>query len=293
MGAFDGAVKIGAQAIETDVHLTKDNVVVLSHDATLKRCFGRPEKLLDVDWSLVSTLSTLAEPKQHMPRLQDLLEYLAAPGREDIWLVLDIKVSMSMRCVRSATDFLTAVQMDNDADDIMRLIAQTISLVPSNAKIPWSKRIILGCWAAKYIPLATKYLAGFPITHIGFSLAYARQFLEAPNVSFNMLLQILMAPGGRKFIDDCKKAGRPVLAWTVNTEEKMKWCIRNEIDGVMTDDPKLFLEVCRRYEGREEKEMRNEKLSWSLWIDVIRIWLMAYLFGFLYRNRFAIKQRLS
>ena len=31
MGAFKGAVEVGAQAIETDIHLTKDDVVVLSH----------------------------------------------------------------------------------------------------------------------------------------------------------------------------------------------------------------------------------------------------------------------
>lgn len=31
MGAFVGAVKAGAHAIETDIHLSKDGVVVLSH----------------------------------------------------------------------------------------------------------------------------------------------------------------------------------------------------------------------------------------------------------------------
>jgi hypothetical protein len=31
MGAFQGAVEAGAHAIETDIHLTKDDVVVLSH----------------------------------------------------------------------------------------------------------------------------------------------------------------------------------------------------------------------------------------------------------------------
>lgn len=31
MGAFRGAVEVGANAIETDVHVTKDGVVVLSH----------------------------------------------------------------------------------------------------------------------------------------------------------------------------------------------------------------------------------------------------------------------
>jgi len=31
MGAFRGAVEVGAHAIETDIHLSKDGVVVISH----------------------------------------------------------------------------------------------------------------------------------------------------------------------------------------------------------------------------------------------------------------------
>ena len=31
MGAFEGAVKVGAHALETDLHISKDDVVVLSH----------------------------------------------------------------------------------------------------------------------------------------------------------------------------------------------------------------------------------------------------------------------
>jgi len=31
MGAFRGAVEVGAEGLETDVHLTRDGVVVLSH----------------------------------------------------------------------------------------------------------------------------------------------------------------------------------------------------------------------------------------------------------------------
>ncbi|TVY84567.1 Phosphatidylglycerol phospholipase C [Lachnellula suecica] len=36
MKAFEGAVEIGAHIIETDLHLTKDGVVVLSHVSFLK-----------------------------------------------------------------------------------------------------------------------------------------------------------------------------------------------------------------------------------------------------------------
>lgn len=31
MGAFRGAAQVGSHGIETDIHLTKDDVVVLSH----------------------------------------------------------------------------------------------------------------------------------------------------------------------------------------------------------------------------------------------------------------------
>ncbi|KAI1773459.1 PLC-like phosphodiesterase [Hypoxylon cercidicola] len=80
MAAFRGAVDVGADAIETDLHLSRDGVVVLSHDATLKRCFGVPRKVAECGWEYLSTLRTLCEPRQSMPRLVDLLEYLNAPG---------------------------------------------------------------------------------------------------------------------------------------------------------------------------------------------------------------------
>ena len=92
MGAFKGAVKVGAHAIETDVHISKDQVVMLSHDADLVRCFGKPDKLIDCEWSYLKTLQTLKSPHQGMPRLLDLLEYLAQSGLEEIWILLDIKV---------------------------------------------------------------------------------------------------------------------------------------------------------------------------------------------------------
>lgn len=61
-------------------------------DATLKRCFGKNEKIIDCDWNYLKTLRTIAKPQQSMPRLRDLLEYLLTPGLEDIWILLDVKV---------------------------------------------------------------------------------------------------------------------------------------------------------------------------------------------------------
>lgn len=93
MAAFKGAIDVGAEALETDVHLSKDGVVVLSHDATLQRCFGRPGKTIDHDWSYLETLQTIRQPSQPMPSLKQLLDYLGQPGLEHVWLLLDVKVS--------------------------------------------------------------------------------------------------------------------------------------------------------------------------------------------------------
>ncbi|KAJ9156681.1 PLC-like phosphodiesterase [Pleurostoma richardsiae] len=228
MGAFRGAVAVGAHAIETDLHLSRDGVVVISHDATLKRCFGEKTLIKDCDWSYLSTLRTLRAPHESMPRLVDLLEYLAQPGLEDIWVLLDIK-------------------RDDDKDELIAKIAEAIASVP--ALRPWNQRIILGCWTASYVKTCLQHLPGFPLTHIGWSLCYARQFLRVPNVSFNMLQKILVGPRGARFLADARAAGRPVYAWTVDEPEWMEWSIRTGVDGVVTDDPKLFLEVCDRWKG--------------------------------------------
>lgn len=266
MAAFKGAVKTGVHALETDVHTTKDEVVVISHDASLKRCYGIDKKIIDCTWDEIKDAKTVQEPHEPLPRLKDVLEYLAQPGLEEIWLLLDIKLS-------------------NDADTIMRLLGTTIASVSPPASKAWTERVVLGIWAAKFLPLAVKYLPGFPVTHIGFSVPYARHFFSVPNVSFNMLLPMLIAPGGKSFIRDAReKYHRQVYAWTVNEEDKMKWCIRRQLDGVITDDPKKFLEVCEKFDEYE----REPWLPVSLrgYVNLMRMFIWITFAAYWWRARF-------
>ncbi|KAL8864578.1 MAG: hypothetical protein Q9198_009775 [Flavoplaca austrocitrina] len=263
MAAFRGAVEAGVHAIETDVHLTKDGIVVLSHDATLKRCFGKPDKIIDRDWAYVSEQRTIQAPHEQMPRLVDLLEYLAAPGNEKTWLLLDIKI-------------------DNDSDDIMRLMAKTIEETSPNPRSPWDRRIVLGCWAAKFFPLAARYFPGYSITNISFSPAYSRQFLRLPNVSFNILEISLFGPGGSRFVRDAKAAGRPLFVWTVNDDDHMRWSIKQGVDGVITDDPKRFLEVCDEWEhGKRDIHFTRKQWGQIIWFN-----LMIFIFRCIFWWRF-------
>ncbi|KAN0112735.1 putative glycerophosphoryl diester phosphodiesterase [Hyaloscypha variabilis] len=258
MAAFKGAVKVGAHAIETDIHLTKDGVVVLSHDPTLQRCFGKKDRIIDLEWREIEPLRTIQAPGEPMPRLKDLLKYLSEPGLEDIWVLLDIKT-------------------DNNADDVMRLIARTLK--EGSPLRPWSERILLGFWIPQYLPLCTKYLPNYRTTHIGYSIPYARQFLKEPGVSFNMLQQSMVGPLGNKFLRDLKAAERSIFLWTVNDEERMRWCVMKEVDGVITDDPLKFLEISRNYNG-ERCRLPASQYGFAIWINI-----MATLFGFIHRFR--------
>lgn len=121
MAGFQAAVQVGAHALETDLHLSSDGVVVLTHvtslppppcltqwrslelvltagglscgqDGNLKRTFGVDRKVNEVDWEFISGLKSVREPHLGLPRLLDLLQWLAQPGREKTWVLLDIKV---------------------------------------------------------------------------------------------------------------------------------------------------------------------------------------------------------
>ena len=48
--AFEHALKAGAQFLETDVRITKDDCMILCHDEDLQRICGDPRKVVEVDF---------------------------------------------------------------------------------------------------------------------------------------------------------------------------------------------------------------------------------------------------
>lgn len=103
---------------------------------------------MDCDWEYLKTLRTLKEPRQPMPRFKDLLEYLATPGLEDIWLLLDIKVLLPDLKDAVMGDKAKLAQLNKHADDLFRAIAATMADV--KASRPWNQRVLVGCWAVSF-----------------------------------------------------------------------------------------------------------------------------------------------
>ena len=72
--AFNEALKLN-QAVEYDVQLTKDNVLVVFHDDNLYRMTGVDKKIEDVTFDEICKL-TLLNTKEHIPTLKDVLKLI-------------------------------------------------------------------------------------------------------------------------------------------------------------------------------------------------------------------------
>ena len=63
----------------------------------------------------------------------------------------------------------------------------------------------------------------------------------------------------------------------------MRWSINKEVDGVITDDPKRFLEVCKEW---EDLGRRDVVLSWPRWGQVLWIYFMVCLFHVIFQLKY-------
>lgn len=213
LAAFRAAFDAGADVVETDVRLTKDGVLVLSHDADLKRCSNGQGGVASM---------TLAELRQYdygswrdpkfkgepIPTLEEAL--LAIKGRGA--MALDLKV-------RGINEQLAAVlEQTGMADNVIAC--------------PWS------ALPPDELADLTRRLPKTPVTVIG----------RAPRTVPDGYFQPFLERGVRGFWYDygsltlgfvraAQRRALSVYAWTVNDPALMARVARLGVDGILTDDP--------------------------------------------------------
>lgn len=212
MLAFNEAIGVGADGIELDVHLSKDNEVMIIHDESLLRTAGVDALVSELTRSELERISagkTMNDVHGFtpIPSLEEYLDRISKtsiitnielktapchyPGIERRVLELVKRFSYEDRVIFSSFNWLSVMEMKRQAKELpCALLIEGISI---------------------------KNIAE-QISSLGF---------EYYHPSFSILSD--------EDVNSCKEHGVGLNVWTVNKEEEMAKCKKWGIDGMITN----------------------------------------------------------
>ena len=222
--AFNQALEDGATALESDVHITADGVVVLSHDPDGERTAGVPQRIVESTFDEVKTWDAgfgFVDEGGERPhrgrgfRVPSLIDALAS--FPDVRFNLDVKqIAPSM-----VAPLIEQVRKAG-AEDRVLLTSFHTPTVRAILRAGYGGET--GCGKLEIMALAT-----LPVLVLrGLGLTGRRAQVPVRSGSFEL--------GGRRFIDRCHQAGVRVDFWTINDATEAKRLLALGADGIMTDD---------------------------------------------------------
>ena len=240
MPAFRSALQMKVDVIETDVHITKDGVVVIWHDDDLSRLCGEAIPVYE---------KTYAELLTHDAGCFYIDENGNKPfegkgitiARFDELLELDANQRIN-------------VDMKDPKPELVRAMADLLRKYNAVGRVCvasfHSQNIFL---LRKIMPDAltsftSKEVAKYVLT-INFGLGFL--WKRFPSCVFQMPERMPETKHGirlltKRFIKYCHKRNIKIQIWTINEADEMRRLLAMGVDGLFTDDPALMLEVLKR-----------------------------------------------
>ena len=220
MPAFQHAIDLGYIYIETDVHATRDGVLLAFHDDDLSRTCGRPGKISELDYAEVKQARVNGiEP---IPLLDDLLS---------TWPNAHINI-------------------DCKSDQALKPLADRLSQKAGQDEI--FERVCIGSFSDKRLVAlreqfgptlctsmgpreVTKLRLGSWVRHVGkFQNVFAAQ------VPINQgPLKIV----DKSFIATAHKANIQVHVWTIDDPDEINSLLDLGVDGIMSDRPAVLKKI--------------------------------------------------
>ncbi|GGL78405.1 glycerophosphoryl diester phosphodiesterase [Deinococcus aerolatus] len=233
MLAFQNAAALGVDMLDTDMHATKDGVLVLAHDDTLDRLTNTRGRIRDLTLSEVREADagfTLSPDRgKTFPfrgqgvRVATLDELLA--GFPDMPLSIEIKqVEPSL-----GVPFCQALR---DAGATSRVVVASFSDVAMGDFRAACPEVMTSMTERELRPLVLLSKVGLA----GLAPLPGRA------------AQVPLTGGGitvvtPSFVKAMHRRGVAVQVWTINDEATMRRLIRMGVDGILTDDPALLRRV--------------------------------------------------
>lgn len=217
MAAFRRAVELGAECIETDLHLSRDGRLVILHDTTLERTTNGTGPVKNY------TLAELREldagrwfaPEfsgERLPAIEELLDFA---GPADLSLFLEIKGGAGYGVERAVISALRGRKE--------------------------SKAAVVLCFDASVLERIHQ-LDRLLMTGLLFESDAEAMVREAVRVGARQI-----APRGDcvtpLLISDAHRRGLKVVAWTVNEATQMRALAAAGVDGIITNYPERLIAV--------------------------------------------------
>ncbi|MFD9221686.1 glycerophosphodiester phosphodiesterase [Streptomyces sp. NPDC060064] len=198
--SFIRAEQAGMDAIELDLHLSKDGALVVMHDADVDRTTGGNGPIAD------KTLAELREldagDGERVPVFEEVLDAVRAPLQAEI---KDVAAARALAEVMRRRDLVQRVEVSSFHDDA---IAEIATLVPGVRTV-----LIASRWGADVVDRAKAVGAA------SLALNIRRLTLET--------------------VEHAHGEGLQVIGWVVNTQDHLRLVRALELDGATTDFPEI------------------------------------------------------
>lgn len=240
--AFEHAIQAGADVLELDLGVTKDNVLVVSHDPTINPtiCTGAPpktpirqltlEQLKTIDCgSLKNPLYAKQKPVPGA-KIPTLDEVLALARRGKFEFNIETKI------------FAKYPELTPSPEEFAKLLHDAIR------KHGLEKRVIVQSFDFRTLHAMKKLDAAIRLSAL--YEGTPKSFVEIAREAGAGIVSPQYRLVTKEQVEQAHKAGLQVVAWTANTPEDWKRLVECGVDAIISDDPAELIAFLARSRGR-------------------------------------------
>ena len=204
--ALEGAAEVGADYVEFDIILTKDNKFVVMHDYNLKRLVGLNKRVQDMNFDEVVGLTI--KQGDYTSKIPSLEEFVNKAKELNMNLVIELKPHGAEP--NNYVDILI--------EEIKRLKLENYKFMSLNSKV--------------IEELETKA----PTLETGYVIPLQFGNFHHSNVDFFVIEDFSYRD---RLVEQAKKENKQVFVWTINDPALITKYLQSPADAIITDEPEL------------------------------------------------------
>ena len=207
--ALEGAAEVGADYVEFDIILTKDNKFVVMHDFNLKRLVGLNKRVQDMNFDEVVGLTI--KQGDYTSKIPSLEEFVNKAKELNMKLVIELKPHGA-----EPSNYIDIL-----IGEIKRLKLENYKFMSLNSKVMEE--------------LETK----LPNLETGYVIPLQFGNFHHSNIDFFVIEDFSYRD---RLVEQARKENKQVFVWTINNPALITKYLQSPADGIITDESELVKE---------------------------------------------------